>query len=333
MTNSIRTTLIIGAGASKDINPAICTGEELVKDIADRITDRKTPNDKFLSRCLDEQFGDKFSMENRVRFQEYLDNYIKDLESPSIDEFLNEVNTFPEFENDRNDILLMGYVMIIAHVFGFEAKRTNLTQKNMFEKETWLSKLSDYIDDHEILTRRKRNALKIITFNYDRIIEHYLIKWYGYSDGIIEFVNENVHHVYGRAGCLDKLSPNLIGDNTFEAISEFGEDNHKLKEFGEKYIDHIRILYDKRNDTEGLKSIIQKSNKICVFGYGFDSINNRRLGLQDCYAKKDNFKVNVYPNSDLKYRRKLSEKIHSLVVDADIHYKSCTDFLSKCLSQ
>ena len=126
-----------------------------------------------------------------------------------------------------------------------------------------------------------------------------------------------------------------LGNNVIENISNFGEENHKLKEFAEKYMSHIRLLYDNRNDTAELKSIIENSNLLCIFGYGFDSINNRRLGLQNCYDKKSRFKANIYsggyPNFNFPHRRKMSEKIRGLVIDADIHYESCSDFLRKCL--
>jgi hypothetical protein len=328
-----KVTLIIGAGASKDINPEIYTGEELIRGIADRITDRNTPQAPYLSKALEEQLN--FSIEKRTKFLLHLDNYINSAENPSIDEFLNEVNTYSEFENDKNDFLIIGYVMILAHVFGFEGKGKDSTQKSMFERDTWLSILSKYIDDNMILEQPFSDSLNIITFNYDRIIEYYLLKKYNYSDRIIQFIDNNVHHVYGRAGCLNRLKAKKNGTDNYEIISLFGEDNSKLKEFKEKYVDHIKIIYGKRNDTEGLKSTIEKSDRVFVFGYGFDPINNIRLGLNSCNTKQENFKVNIYsggtPNYNFKYRREMAKKVRSIVLDADIYYESCVEFLKKCL--
>jgi hypothetical protein len=330
-------TLVIGAGASKDINHEISTGEELIKDIANRVTDRTSPFNRNLSKELEEQL--KFPIEKLVKFLTHLDNYINSVQTPSIDEFLNEINTYPEFENDKDDFLTIGFVMILAHVFGFEGAITKkiIDEDIKTKKLTWLSTLCNYIDKNDILNKKSNIELNIITFNYDRIIEYYLLNKYEYSDEIIEFIYKRVHHVYGRAGSLDKLKPKELNDGTTEIVSQFGEYNSKLKEFKETYVNHIKIIYDKRNDTESLKPIIRDSKKILIFGYGFDSINNVRLGLLD-YGDKGNpedFKVNIYsggyPNFNFPYRREMAKKVRSLVLDADIHYESCSEFLKNCL--
>src|SRR6185295_2174746 len=98
-----KVTLIIGAGASKDIYHEINTGDELIKEIANRVTDRTSPHNLNLSKELDEQL--KLPLQKRVAFLTHLDNYINTAETPSIDEFLNEINTYPEFERDRSDFL------------------------------------------------------------------------------------------------------------------------------------------------------------------------------------------------------------------------------------
>lgn len=45
-------TLVIGAGLNKDINRAIDTGPELIRNIADRVTDKASPTRPVLSSSL-----------------------------------------------------------------------------------------------------------------------------------------------------------------------------------------------------------------------------------------------------------------------------------------
>ena len=165
--SSKKITLIIGAGASKDINPTIYTGEELTKGIADRVTDRNSPGKEYLSEKLKIKLG--INTEIRERFLIHLENYRTNplILNPSIDEFLNEVNNFKEFETDRNVFLQIGYVMILAHIFGFEGREDDATLKALFKENTWLSILSDEIEKNKTNINAHRAFILHTSFFYE----------------------------------------------------------------------------------------------------------------------------------------------------------------------
>ena len=334
--SSKKITLIIGAGASKDINPTIYTGEELTKGIADRVTDRNSPGKEYLSEKLKIKLG--INTEIRERFLIHLENYRTNplILNPSIDEFLNEVNNFKEFETDRNVFLQIGYVMILAHIFGFEGREDDATQKALFKENTWLTILSDEIEKNKILEAPLDNRLRIITFNYDRIIELYLLRKYNKSKEIIEFINNNILHVYGRAGALDGLQLRELEGGLKEKVIPFGFANDQLDKI-DGIKTHIKVIYEKRNDAsflKELKEIITTSTDIFAFGYGFDTVNNSRLGFQNINTIEQRFVANVFSNRSLSFdfneRRKMTEKIRRIVPDADIHYGTCSEFLEYC---
>jgi len=93
-----KSTLIIGAGASKAINNSICTGYELIKDIADRVTDRTSPGKEYLSEKLKEQLGIPISI--REEFLFHLDNYM--IRS-------NNVSLISLYKNKRLGIIFIIY--------------------------------------------------------------------------------------------------------------------------------------------------------------------------------------------------------------------------------
>lgn len=327
-----KVTLIIGSGASKDINETIYTGEELIKGIADRVTDRTSPEKEYLSEKLEIKLG--IDSKTRERFLIHLENYRTNphIANPSIDEFLNEVNNFKEFETDRNVFLRIGYVLILAHVFGFEGQEKDATQKAMFEKNTWLSILPEFIEKNKLLNT-PFDKLKIITFNYDRIIELYLLKKYNNSKEIRQFIDENILHVYGRAGALDGLQLRKLEDDSIEKIIPFGFPNDQLDKIDD-IKKHIKVIHEKRNDASFLKTMkeeIATSTDIFAFGYGFDTTNNSRLGFQNINTLKQRLVANVFSNKssafDFNQRRKMTEKIRAAIPDADIHYGTCSEFL------
>ena len=195
-------TLIIGAGANKEINSTIDLGSELIKNISDRVTDRTSPADKYFSNLLNQI---NFVPNVREEFVKALDSYINEVSSPSIDAFLDEVENYPEFQIYRESFLRIGRIAIIFHVMGYEGKSTKDNIENdLKKKETWMSILCDFIQN-KLFINQPEIDLSIVTFNYDRILEYYLLKWFDASEEIRDFINTKINHVYGRIGCLKNL--------------------------------------------------------------------------------------------------------------------------------
>src|SRR5579872_5011827 len=122
MTNRDQTVFIIGAGASNALHPQFALGGGLLQQISDRVTDRTSIHQPYLSnlyKALD------FDYSTRWDFVHHLDEYKKNAQYPSIDEFLNEVASYPEFKNSEKKFLQIGKFAIMFHILGYEAELAN----------------------------------------------------------------------------------------------------------------------------------------------------------------------------------------------------------------
>jgi hypothetical protein len=324
-------TLIVGAGVNKEINANIGLGKDLIQDIADRVTDRKSPTNPYLSELLDSQLNLNFS--TRSNFVNHLDRYIKTVDYPSIDHFLNEIETYPEFENERNQFLQIGITSIIFHILGYEGTTTenNIKDHVRLKKKSWLNVLCNFIETENLLKGNSSVELNIITFNYDRILEYYLIERFGPTNLVFAFIQKHVKHIYGRVGYFSGIIP----ISKEEPEISFGYPNDNIKGIN-KLQNQISLMYDARNNNAGINTIVFGSRQIFSMGYGFDDLNNIRLGLSSLNSIEEiPFKANLFPGNDpdFGYRRKLSAKIRNMAIHAEIHYKTCSDFLNECLFQ
>jgi hypothetical protein len=126
----------------------------------------------------------------------------------------------------------------------------------------------------------QNNKLKIISFNYDRVIEQYfqtaLKSSYGadYKEASELRKSIEIIHVYGNLQDLDERAYGKKPDDI------------------EKVADCIRVIPEAReaNDVEfeKAKELIGWADKICFIGFGFDPTNLRRLGFpnHDLSGKK-----------------------------------------------
>jgi hypothetical protein len=319
-------TLIIGAGANKEINPQIGLGSELLQGISDRVTDRTSVEKRYLSELLQKL---EISDSQKASFVSLLDAYKNAVPYPSIDGFINEINTFPEFKEYKDAFKTIGYSSIIFHIMGYEGSETVQNINNDINaKKTWLSLICDYIERQDILSDKPKIELNIITFNYDRILEGYILK--RFSKVSAEFIDKHIHHVYGRIGCLEGLAQREISDSIIEeTISlNFGNDQiHQIVQLR----NNIKLMYDERNDTKTIKDIVQKSTKILIMGYGFDDLNNTRIGLNN--LKDQTLHAAIYSSfwGDFNYRRNFATKVRSLYSETIFHYQTCYDFIKEVL--
>jgi hypothetical protein len=126
----------------------------------------------------------------------------------------------------------------------------------------------------------QNNRLKIISFNYDRVIEQYfqtaLKSFYGadYKEASELRKSIEIIHVYGNLQDLDERAYGKKPDDI------------------ENVADCIRVIPEAReaNDVEfeKAKELIGWADKICFIGFGFDPTNLRRLGFpnHDLSGKK-----------------------------------------------
>ena len=271
--------------------------------------------------------------QKRNDFLLHLDKYMSSTEVGSIDGFLQEVETYPEFADNRKDFLEIGLLMIIGHVVGWEGSDTIETLAYEHErKRTWLSVLYDFMKATDVIDRGKdKNEINIVTFNYDRILERFLLDAFDEYQ-VRLFVKAHVFHVYGRIAKLVELDENFEGENDVNLgwpNDDFGYLSQLTK--------NIKLIRQSV-DTNRIKDIVKNCHKLIILGYGLDPINNRRLGLHDWKNEFDqNLIFNIYPgplpNWDFGPRRKLAEAVRSIRIDANIQYKTCSGFLKYALER
>lgn len=326
-------TLIVGAGASRDIYADFGLGIDLLQQISDRVTDKTSTNERYLSRLLMEELG--FDYSDLWQFVYHLEEYKKNARSPSIDEFLVEIETFPEFAALKEKFLKIGLISIMFHILGWEWSM-ELHFRHPFEailEKTWAWEIIQFIEKNNLF-EKSASSLQIITFNYDRTIEYLLSKYFkekNKENEIKKWIYNNVFHVYGKVGDLDEL--------------EFGFDHSKIKAL-EKYIDKFQTIYQQRNKEIGKdivksndvkindaigESIIANSNYLAAFGFNFDYFNCRQLGLNNIDSMGGNQKLiaNIFPYNDDGFikRREMSLQIRKMTKKVDLKFLSCKQFL------
>ena len=328
-----RIVFIVGAGASNALHPQFALGPELLQQISDRVTDRTSPQ-PFLSSLLN-NVG--FNEAIRSDFVRDLDKYKASTKFPSIDGFLDEVSSYPEYEAIRQEYNQLGKFAIMFHILGYEAELKRKGVENV-GRGPWINVVAKFIDEAKLLNTDILPAhdLKIITFNYDRTIEHLLYNHSRFKNRrqlIGKFLDDCIVHVYGKVGELKWQNSDRFFD--------FGEDNGKgNKIFSEK--NRINTMYVDRMESN--KEAIEKAGAwihteetilVCAFGFNFDLINYRLLSLQNLgIAGTAKLVANIYPFGDLDFtnRRMMADRIRTIKHDARLEYMTCTDFLETNLN-
>lgn len=335
METSKQVVLIIGAGASNDLHGQFALGNELLKQISDRVTDRTSPNTPNLSNLLD-KLGYDLSL--RKDFVYHLDKYKITSESPSIDGFIDEISSYPEFVEVREKYVQIAKFAIMFHILGYESELKNASVSGL-KSDAWIHELAKFIDEKKILeTDNDGYDLKIITFNYDRNIEHYLYNHERFKDKkgkIKTYIENSITHVYGKIGNLNWQS----SQDSFE----FGEQNDRAQKIyeGKNAIDlmYMERLQKNIDDNKASQWIhdYETTRIVGAFGFSFDLINYRLLSLQNLELIKNNIQViaNIYPSNgdEYKSRRIMANRIRNVKHDVELTYLSCTNYLKDILNR
>jgi len=248
-----QTVLVVGAGASipfkfpsgRQLVTGVCTG--LRKDSAQLFQLLRTC--KFDAAQI-VAFGDALAKSGRT----------------SVDRFL-------EF---REEFLAVGKTAIAATLIPFEVEAELFgTDRNWIE----------YVWQHRgSLDEIARGRLSIVTFNYDRSVEHYLLTTLQNAYGITperaaQYVQRAIPivHVYGQLGGLPLL--NGKGARPYEPAEPA---DAPLTAFTAK--DSIKIVHEGIDDNLALGrayQLITEADVICFLGFGYLKENMERLGLDN----------------------------------------------------
>jgi hypothetical protein len=274
------TVLVLGAGASMPFG--FPSGQELMREILEEINPDSA---KMLFRAL-------------LRF---------DFNANEIDRFYNSLSrsqkcSVDEFLEHRPEFMRMGKIAITLKLSTYEDEKKlfdhNTTDKNWY-RYLW-NKLSDvHFEQFD------KNKLSIITFNYDRSIEHYLITAMMalYEKPENECAEKlkgiPIIHVHGRLGALPWQEES--GRSYYKGI------NYDDVESVSK---QIKVITEQENDTspefdEAFK-ILSSSKFICFLGFGYNSTNLRRLRIQSLLPKKivfgTSFGFGLSERKDISYK-------------------------------
>jgi hypothetical protein len=240
------TVLILGAGASADYGFPLGKGlRDLVSNIKDNsiaavIQEAGYPLDRLL------EFVDK------LRHSGFT----------SVDWFLEE----------RPEYIEVGKAAIAASLIPYEDP-SKLFPPHAPQKH-WYELLLNVLDDP--LGNFESNNLSIITFNYDRSIEHYLFTAlstrYGLIERAVDVMNKfPIVHVHGSLGGLLPLEKN---GRRYE--SKITPESIRIA------ANEIIIVGEASGDTaefERARSLLKDAKRIVFLGFGYHPESVKRLGI------------------------------------------------------
>lgn len=284
--------LVVGAGASHELD--FPTGYDLINRIIENIDFNHNYSfgngegqfldmvNQFLNAIGKKSETQEENEQNKIFFQTTLLPIKEELrvwanENKSLDAFLNR---------DGNDILVkeFGKFAIAYYIIGQEEW---LIRENLYAfRSNWLR---EFIERHLQPAKAKfcsgEMKVRIITFNYDRIIEHFLYNFLRHTDpGITGFDRESgsdqsksivenlgIIHVYNKIADLE-------WENTSSNFIRFGErnDNKSHLTNASSMIQLIaesglgRVSSEKISE---IRAVIAEAEKIYFLGFGFDQDN------------------------------------------------------------
>jgi len=247
------TVLILGAGASMPYD--FPSGQQLMQ--------------KIIGEINPDSPGDLYRVLLRFDFKpDEIDTFyfcLSRSQKFSVDEFLEH----------RTEFERIGKISITLKLVTYEDgnKLFHPTNDKNWYRYLW-NKISD-VPFEEF----GNNQLSIITFNYDRSIEHYLLNTMQYlyrkheKECAKKLIEIPIIHVHGRLGalpCQDKngrqYHPSIVPDEV-EGISK-----------------QIKVITEHKKPSkefEEAHKILSSSQKICFLGFGYNPVNIRRLKIKE----------------------------------------------------
>lgn len=314
--------LIVGAGASNELN--IPTGAGLKAEIISRIDTAKQHNDEEVKNgsgkyidFINQYFNAKNYSIKELEIINKINDFARGwtIEFGTIDSYLNQFNESNTIQKE------IGMISLVYHMIGYEDA---IVREDSFNKENnWIKIfIEKHLDEKvECIQDFKNLNLKIITFNYDRIIEHYIFnfldkKFPNNKHEIAGYLKQDefIVHVYGKIGALQ-------WENEISYM-EFGSKNNNPVHLNnaEKSVDLIRpeICNKKKNL---IHDILRNANHVYLLGFGYDEINMGHLNITDLKGTKV-IGTAYQLNDDL--RKKYENKI--CLMDNNI---TCSIFISE----
>lgn len=246
------TVLVLGAGASAPY------GFPVASELKERICSAFV-KDSVPVRMLHE--GSEIPMNV---FLEFRDAFYKSGQS-SVDAFLEH----------RPAFIAVGKLAIAYSLMPYESEDA-LFESTGSRGGNWYQYLSEKLNAS--FEKFGENRLSVITFNYDRSLEHYLLTTLQNAHGrsleeCAEMLRKiPIHHVYGQ------LSRHPYPD---KQARPYNPERGTYKSVG--YAARgITLLHDEaKPELEAARQVLKTAERICFLGFSYHPINLDRLRLQD----------------------------------------------------
>jgi hypothetical protein len=247
---TIPTVLVLGAGASCPYG--FPTAKELKKRICENFSYPNTPTARLLGD------GDP------SRFVEFREAFLKS-GVPSVDAFLERR---PEFLNVGK--LAIAYCLIPyeqeAHLY-----------PPFVDSGDWYEHLSEKLNAS--FDEFGDNKLSIITFNYDRSLEHYLFtslrSLHGRSvdDCLAKLAKVPIIHLYCQLGTIPYPQR---GSREYLPL---GGDEKKARDAVLDAAHGITLLHEAASDLVEAGKLLEAAKRICFLGFSYHPLNVSRLAI------------------------------------------------------
>lgn len=335
-------TIVIGAGASKEAELPI--GRELIPKITNLLNIKfngysqssgdYTLNEAIKIHCESNKINDisefiytAWRIVEGLPLAISIDNYInahRGNEKLELCGKLAIVRSILDAERKSSIYQIKGHEYTINH-----AKLTN----------TWYPKFFQIITENchiqDIKAQFKR--IKIISFNYDRCIEHYLYlslqTYYGIdskeSGELMKHLE--VHHPYGSVGSFDWQ------DNELKAC--FGEEAtaEKLLDLASRIRTFTEGIDPKQSNIVQIREIIQNSERILFLGFSYLNQNMDLLGFSERYKgiKSPHYygtAKGLSTSDSLQIENNIKKFLGSRFVNPDVNinnYLTCSEILQE----
>lgn len=290
--------LILGAGASCDFGYPL--GDELKIKVIQALS-----NSKFQSEL-------KNAYQYRPDIDDLIKAFIEDLKitKASIDRFL------AKSEKAYQKLGKVGIIKVIA-----DCENDNRIFQNT---NSWYKVLYNLMDGHSDLDKFEGNNLSILTFNYDRSLEHFffsqLVDDHGnmHMDRIITNIKKiPIIHLHGRINMLP-WEDNQVGYSY--GRKGFVPDVFNIAE-------GMILPHNKNNENnvfDEAHQIIDKADIIYFLGFGYDEDNLKKLDI-NLISKKRVFSTSY--KIPVAKQNMINDKFGKVIIQFSSNTVTVYDFL------
>lgn len=288
MTSAAKSlVLVVGAGGSKEVGLPL--GSELKSSIAQALDIRY--EDGFRRSSGDSLIDSAFRILARDQLAPSTNNINPYLQSSrriacAMPQALS-IDNFIDSHRGDESIALCGKLAIVRTILNAERqsmlyvdKRNSYNTIRFAEvEETWFNSFFQLLTENchwdDLPTRL--SAVAVVTFNYDRCVEHYLHagfqNYYGVSPEEARKALESleIHHPYGTVGQLDWQSPT-------RGISFGGDlDAQRLLQLSGGIRTFTEGIDPKLGESNAIRHALGSAQRIAFLGFAFHKLNLKVL--------------------------------------------------------